>query len=193
MKGLELLRFAVEIVPRDAPVELRAAGPVAGRVYDAAGLADDPVSAVHAMVAPSLAPESYGLVLDEARELGLPAVLPRAGAFVERAREGEGVLFFEAGSREDLARVLLRLAREPELLADLRARIPRTRGPTLDDIVARHRALYAEVLTDGPPPAADLPPEEWFAERMRATEISAWDDACSKTPAAALGFDGEAG
>jgi hypothetical protein len=94
------------------------------------------VSEVHAIVSGSLAPESYGLVLDEARELGLPALLPHAGAFVERGREGEGVLFYASGDPDSLASAILRLVREEHLLDELRARIPACGAPEAAEISA---------------------------------------------------------
>ena len=189
VKGLDLLRQAVALAGAEVAIELVSAGPLAGGTYSAESLAEHPVSQVHAMVAPSLAPESYGVVLDEARELGLPAVLPRAGAFVERAQEGAGVLFHEPGDVRDLARVLLRLSREAGLLDELLGRLPRPGTSDFELGVDQHRRLYSAVVQEGPPAAGEVPEAAWFDDRMRAAECAAWDEACSRTPAAEMGLD----
>ncbi|MDP6518822.1 MAG: glycosyltransferase [Planctomycetota bacterium] len=167
-KGTDLLLAALDLVAESRPVELHLAGGCEAQYLDELKLAASglmvhfhgpferadlplhPVSAVHAFVCPSRAPESHGLVFDEALALGLPAVLPRSGAFPERAAAGVpgdgplatdaevgGVLFYSPGDARDLARVLERLAGEDGLLLRLRAAA-----------AERARAL-AEVSVDG--------------------------------------------
>lgn len=76
---------------------------------------------LHLAVLPSLCPETHGHVLDEARGLGLPVVAAATGAYPERI--GEGGILFRRGDAEDLARILARLAGNPEELAALRRRV----------------------------------------------------------------------
>jgi glycosyltransferase involved in cell wall biosynthesis len=149
------------------------------------------VSEVHALVCGSLAPESYGLVLDEARELGLPALLPCAGAFVERAREGEGVLFYASGDAGSLGCAILRLAKEEGLLEELRARIPRDAAPRSEEIVRRTRELHLRARDAGPPEESALPREEWFATRLAQAELAHWDEALARSTPRALGLEGK--
>ncbi len=187
IKGLELVREAVRRASAGARVELRSAGALGGAPYAPHELAAHAVSDVHALVCGSLAPESYGIVLDEARELGLVALLPREGAFVERAREGEGVLFYACGDVQSLASVIARLANEDGLLESLRERIPAA-ATSLDDVVSRTRELYARVVAQGPPDPAGLPKEEWFATRLAEAEMAHWDEALSRASPRELGF-----
>ena len=79
-------------------------------------LSQHPVTGAHVMVSATRAQESHGLVLDEARLFGMPAVLPGAGAFVERALEG-GCLLYEPQSVDSLAACLDELSRSPSELS----------------------------------------------------------------------------
>jgi len=149
-------------------------------------LARHAVTAVHAMVSATRARESHGAVLDEARALGLPAVLPRAGAFAQRAGPESGALLFEPGDAADLARTLARLVEEPGLVAALAARVPR-------EVVSpgRHarevRAILAAAAAAGPPDAREVPAEQWFEQRLRQREERIWDEALERREAAGAG------
>jgi glycosyltransferase involved in cell wall biosynthesis len=153
--------------------------------YDVDLLDRHPVGRVHAMVSASRAPESFGLVLDEARALGLPAVLPDQGAFAERGGESRGSLLFEPGSAGALRDAVLRLRDEPGLLASLERGLP---SPvTEEDVVQGHLAVYERVLATGPP--AEVPCPEWYAERMVDFEEEAWDRRLGEHDARELGLD----
>jgi glycosyltransferase involved in cell wall biosynthesis len=142
------------------------------------------VTDVHAALSGSLAPESHGLVADEALALGLPLVLPRSGAFAQRFRDGRGVRFYEPGDVAALARVIGELAL-PGHLDALRARPAPPRGPGAAAVLGVLEGLYERLVAQGAP---DVPPEEWFEARLRASELAAWDDALGRTPPADLGF-----
>ena len=155
--------------------------------FDAPELGEHPATAVHAMVSGTRAHESWGLVLDEALQLGLPAVLPRSGAFVERA--GDWALTYEPCDPASLAAALGRLEGEAGLLARLRGAIPDGgRGGAFgtDEHVERTLAVYARALTAGAPEA---PLADWWADGMRERELAAWDEAFGQQSAAALGFE----
>lgn len=62
-----------------------------------------------ALVSPSRAYESFGLVVIEAFAMGTPVVAPGHGAFLELVDEGRTGFFFEPGSASDLARTLAKL------------------------------------------------------------------------------------
>jgi glycosyltransferase involved in cell wall biosynthesis len=73
-------------------------------------------------VVPSLASESFSFVLDEAFELGVPALVPDQGALAERvARAGAT---FEAGSAAALAARLREVLADPGILDRWTAAIP---------------------------------------------------------------------
>ncbi len=134
----------------------------------------------------SRAPESFGLVLDEARALGLCALLPRIGAFAERAVEGEGALFFEAGSADSLAELLRGLLEDSERLRALSARIP---APvTESEVLYAHLEAYETCARAGAPTPEEVGAEEWYEERLALFAEEEWDRGVASTPAADLGL-----
>ncbi|MHC4944096.1 MAG: PIG-L family deacetylase [Planctomycetota bacterium] len=97
-------------------------------------------------VFPSLARESYSMVLDEAVALGLPVVVSDAGALPERA--GDGGEVFPAGDAAALGKVLLDLEGERSRLEAFSQAI-RKRTWTLKDNCRRLEALYREAMEEG--------------------------------------------
>jgi glycosyltransferase involved in cell wall biosynthesis len=145
--------------------------------YDRAELERHPVTDVHLMVSGSRASESWGIVVDEALLLGLPCVLPAAGAFVERAAGAAWARTYASGDSQDLARVLQSLVDEPELVARMRSAIPVNGEATIDGLEHARRTVivYERVLCLGAPDATVEDPHE-VADAIRA--IDAWDGAC---------------
>ncbi len=92
----------------------------------------------HVGVFPSTCLETYGLVLDECFELGLPCVTSDLGAFAERS--GGAGLRTRAGDDQDLAAALQRFVDEPGLWSALAANV---RAPSFD--LAQHEAALAAV------------------------------------------------
>ena len=103
---------------------------------------------------PSLAAESYGLVVEEALALGLPVWVSDRGALPEVLTDavGRGPLpggVLPAGRPEAWTAALRQLVERPQRLHDARALVPRAlRG--VADAVERELQLYAEVLSDQP-------------------------------------------
>jgi glycosyltransferase involved in cell wall biosynthesis len=95
---------------------------------------------------PSRAEESYGLVLDEAHALGLPAWTSDRGAMRERLVEGERSL--PARNPAAWAAALAELARNPDSLAPLAARIAALSVPGPQDSALAHEALYRRTLNE---------------------------------------------
>jgi glycosyltransferase involved in cell wall biosynthesis len=206
LKGVDLVLAAIRALPDPARVRLRVAGlevlpEYAARLralaagldvefhgaYKVADLATHPVGAAHAMVSGSRARESFGLVLDEAAALGLPMVLPRSGAFAERAHEGRGALLYAPGDAAALAAALKRLLDEPGLLARLRAAVPPPEelAPSPADHAERVLAVYAAARAAGAPPA---PARDWWAARLAREEQRDWDRALAERSPQELGF-----
>jgi glycosyltransferase involved in cell wall biosynthesis len=207
LKGVDLLIEALRLVPEPARFALALAGGEVDPAHSAwlreraRGLAvsfhgafeserldEHPAARAHALVLGTRAHESYGLVLDEAFELGLPVVAPRAGALPERVHGGRGLLY-ESGDALALARALWRLWSEPELLPRLRAALPPAgrvgADPQLE--LARLLALYERVRCAGPPA-----PDDARVELARQLDLehaaagaheAAWDAALSGAPA----------
>jgi glycosyltransferase involved in cell wall biosynthesis len=75
----------------------------------------------HVAVFPSVAPEAFGIVAAEAMASGLALVSSAVGGAAELFEPEVSGLAFRPGDAADLARQLLRLTREPGLLARLQA------------------------------------------------------------------------
>lgn len=91
--------------------------------------------------------ESWSFVLDEAFQLGLPAVVPDRGALTERIG-GAGTTFL-AESAPDLTAVFGEVFKQPKLLELWRSRIPEL--PGLHDHARRMLSVYREVLSSEAP------------------------------------------
>ncbi len=97
--------------------------------------------APHVGVFPSTCIETYGIVLDECFELGLPCITSDLGALPERA--GGAGLEVAAGDELALASAMLRLLDEPGLWAELAAQRP-PRASGLDEHVDAMDAVYRD-------------------------------------------------
>lgn len=102
-------------------------------------------------VFPSTCIETFGLVLDECFELGLPCITSDLGALPERA--GGAGLVARAGDAAGLAAAMRRFVDEPELWARLRAARPAA-SPDLDAHVAQLTAIYERARSAPPRPLA---------------------------------------
>ena len=144
--------------------------------YEREALQDHPVSGAHLMVSATRAEESHGLVLDEARVLGMPAVLPAAGAFVERATEG-GCKLYKAQDVESLAAALDELYRSPSELARLEQEVWSARVVRPHERAAELFELYESASIEGVPEGVTK--GEWYDERMACFAEEEWDERCS--------------
>ena len=159
LKGVHLILEAVHRLPHPTKVEVYIAGLEAEPHYldslkkQAEGLAvtfvgeyrpDDLVRLdVDMVVLPSLAAESYGFVLDEAFQLGLPAIVSDRGALASRV--GEAGLLFPAGSAKGLARRIQDILETPSVLESLRRHIPPTPSPSMEKHAQTLEEIYEEV------------------------------------------------
>ena len=150
--------------------------------YAAAELAEHPVAAADLFVTPTRAHESFGLVVDEALELGQAVLVPDKGALGERAAEVDWATTFESADVDSLAAALDALADEPARLqrmldaaftavdaGDLTARawdLERQVDVTLEQ--------YASAIADGAP---EVEPLDAAAEAERLAAVEAWDRA----------------
>ncbi|MCX4985386.1 glycosyltransferase [Streptomyces sp. NBC_00572] len=132
-KGVRLLMAAWDEIAADGgvgvPLVIAGAGPLEREVTAwAAGRDDvryaglwDPaecrqgVARSVAVVAPSMALETFGLVVAEAMAAGVPAVAAAHGAFVELVDEGVTGLLHQPGDPASLASRMRRVATEPGL------------------------------------------------------------------------------
>ena len=158
-KGVHLILEAVHRLPHPTEVEVYLAGLAPEQHYldslkkRAEGLAvtfvgeyrpDDLARLdVDLVVLPSLAAESYGFVLDEAFQLGLPVIVSDRGALASRV--GEAGLVFPAGSAEGLARRIQDLLETSSVLESLRQHIPPTPSPPMEKHAQTLEEIYEEV------------------------------------------------
>jgi len=108
-------------------------------------------AAPHVGVFPSTCLETYGIVLDECFELGLPCITSDLGALPERSA-GAG-LVTRAGDSGDLAGAMRRFLDEPGLWSRLAASRPGA-APDLEHHVEALLAVYDRARTA--PPAAPV-------------------------------------
>lgn len=164
-KGVHLLLEAAKKLEDPSAVEVYLAGPAPdpGYLEYLQGLAEglsvkfmgeyrqaDLASLdVDMAVFPSLAQESYGFVLDEAFQLGLPVIVPDRGALPTRA--GEAGLVFSAGDAGALARRIQELLDTPALLRDMRQRLPSSPSPSMAEHAQAMEAVYQEAIRVTPP------------------------------------------
>ncbi|ESQ73899.1 glycosyltransferase [Asticcacaulis sp. AC402] len=96
------------------------------------------------LAAPSIWPESYGLVTREARFAGLPVLVSDAGDLARGIEDGLDGWIVPAHDEAALCAMLARLNAEPGL-ADIRPRIPKvvTVSQAVDDLVVRLRQLMS--------------------------------------------------
>jgi glycosyltransferase involved in cell wall biosynthesis len=158
-KGAQVLLEAyreLRAAEPDLPSELHVFGPVESAELEeelarlAAGMPVsfhgaftlDEVAAqgIHVAVFPALGFETYGLVLDEATELGLPTILSDLGAMPARA--GKGAIRVGPGDVGELAAAMGRMLHDPDSAQELRAHLPLP-SPTPDEHASELAEIYA--------------------------------------------------
>ena len=157
--------------------------------YEVGRLLEHPGAGAHALLSCSRAHESWGLVLDEALSLGMPALLPRSGAFLERATDQPWAALYEPGDRAALTGLIQSLLDDPARMAALQAGVPEPEslhwGP--EDQAALLENLYRDAIEAGAP---ELPPGDWWADRIAELERRDWQRAITDSTAEQLGLDG---
>lgn len=152
------LREAAETVPG---LRLRVCGPY--EPDDLSLLLED----VDALVAPSIWPETFCLVIREALVRGVPAITTRLGALPDAIDDGTDGFLYDHDDPDQLAALLGRLASEPGTRDLLRAGAAAARVPTLETHARRMRQIYREAR-DGR--AARAAQAETAAHELRALE-----------------------
>jgi glycosyltransferase involved in cell wall biosynthesis len=93
------------------------------------------------VLVPSTWWENSPVVIEEAFHAGRPVICADIGGMAEKVEDGVNGLHFRARDPYDLARVMLRCLREPDLWDRLRRGVRRL--PSLDDSADQHYAVYA--------------------------------------------------
>ncbi len=126
--------------------------------------------APHCGTFPSTCLETYGIVLDECFELGLPCIVSDRGALPERV--GDAGIAAAAGDVQSLADVMLRMVTEPDLLQRLRQAVPPL--PTgleahVDTMLGHYEAARNSGPSLAPAPAIPLMRRLQFLQYQRDT------------------------
>ena len=96
------------------------------------------------LVVPSIWYENAPLVISEAFRNEVPVVASRLGGMAEMVTDGVDGCLFDAGSADDLARVLRTLGEDRDVLARLRTGITSPR--TVDDDAGALESVYEELI-----------------------------------------------
>lgn len=160
--GFESAEFEAELRERAAGLPVTFHGPFTPAQLRAA--------APHVGVFPSTCMETWGIVLDECAELGLPAVVSNLGALPGRV-EPRGAnawgLVSEGGNASSLAHQLRRIVSEPGLWERLQQAVPAATF-VLDQHVEALQGIYHRANLAGPMGFAPPVP---LAERLRFLRV----------------------
>ena len=162
--GFESPAFETELRDLASGLPVTFHGPFDARQLHAVG--------PHIGVFPSTCLETFGLVLDECFELGLPCITSDLGALPERA--GSAGLVARAGDANALCTAMQRFVDEPDLWRELRQHIPPP-SPGLDEHVDALVAVYDEARAAGPvaaPQFAAVPEARRLAFLMKQRDTA---------------------
>ncbi len=98
------------------------------------------------LLAPSVWPETFCLVIREALTRGVPAVTTELGALVEAVDDGVNGFHYRHDRPGELARILERLAREPGLVGRLRSGALATSVTSVAEHAREVRNEYVEAI-----------------------------------------------
>jgi len=102
--------------------------------------------AMDVLVVPSLGLESFGLVVHEALDRGVPVLASRRGALVEALGEEERGALFAPGRADELRALVERLCAGPEVVARWSAAASRATVKTMDAHALEIDGVYRDVL-----------------------------------------------
>ena len=174
-KGVHvLLQAMAKLPPTSPPCELHVLGGFESEAYEnelralAQGLpvtfhgrfTAEQLHAVrpHCGVFPSTCIETFGFVLDECFELGLPCITNDIGALAERSRGA--ALVAKTGDAQSLAEAMHRMVSDRPHYEYLRAGIPAP-GPTMAEHSRQIAAIYQQAWST-PAPAPCAPEVPWL-------------------------------
>jgi glycosyltransferase involved in cell wall biosynthesis len=101
---------------------------------------------IDVLIVPSLGLESFGLVVHEAMDRGVPVLASRRGALVEALEGGERGALFTAGAAHELTALVTELCERPELVARWSLAASQARVKTMDAHAVEIDDVYREVL-----------------------------------------------
>jgi glycosyltransferase involved in cell wall biosynthesis len=95
------------------------------------------------LVVPSLVPEAFGLVVQEAFSAGRPVIVASSGGLAELVRDGIDGFVVERNDPNSLSRALQRIIANPELIRQMTKDLPhvKTAAEYVDEIEALYRRI----------------------------------------------------
>lgn len=97
------------------------------------------------LVAPSVVPEPFGIVIAEAYSHGVPVITSRAGAFPEIVRDGETGFLVKPGSVDDLFSALVKVSEEHFLINAMSGScIEEARKYTIEKLIGDYLDVYRD-------------------------------------------------
>jgi glycosyltransferase involved in cell wall biosynthesis len=105
------------------------------------------LSQVSVVLVPSLSPETFCLVIQEAFAAGVPVIVSRIGAMIEAVEHGKDGLLVEPGNVEAWYKAMRFVVDEPTQLTEMKTHI--SPPPNTADYAVRMLALYGSVLVKG--------------------------------------------
>jgi glycosyltransferase involved in cell wall biosynthesis len=106
------------------------------------------LSRIDALIVPSLWLENSPLVIHEAFLAGVPVIGARMGGIPDLVQDGVNGLLYDAWSASDLAAILERVVRRPEILKELAARVSPVK--TIEQDAREWMERYADVRRGRP-------------------------------------------
>lgn len=95
------------------------------------------------LIAPSICPEAFGIVIIEALAYGLPVIAARVGGMPEVIEEGHTGFIVPAGDTDALAELIEQVAEQPEILDQMvPACLTAAQQYTVDQITKKYLSIY---------------------------------------------------
>lgn len=129
----------------------------------------------------SIWPETFSFTLSELSEFGIPPIATNMGAFKNRIQSDvNGILF--AANAQELVETIKRVHRDRSILRAIRDNLRRTKGRSLDEMVAAYHAVFPDTKFSprrywgnaaddrfalAPPPAAPLGTPKSFGTELK--------------------------
>jgi len=98
---------------------------------------------IDVLVVPSLIPEAFGLVVQEAFSAGRTVIVANSGGLAERVRDGKDGLVVERNNPHSLSRAMQKIIANPGLIREMTKDLPhvKTTAEYVDEIEALYRRL----------------------------------------------------
>jgi glycosyltransferase involved in cell wall biosynthesis len=98
---------------------------------------------IDVVVVPSIVPEAFGLVVEEAFSAGRPVIAANSGGLAERVRDGKDGLLVERNNPSSLAHAMQKLIVKPELIFEMTKELPQVKRVTeyVDEMEALYRVM----------------------------------------------------